>query len=258
MGKTIWVWAILLTACTSEPEADDAHGDTWNGPMDSQEVPTDSGPTGAMDTGEPAVEVPLDGFGTIDGDCGVLDAEEWTSSGGFLFQNTYALPDGWAAEVLTGDAQEVLSDGNLGGSSVDSEAVAMELLARCELADLLLTEGEVDYDTEGKKTDLVVQIDDLRIGVSVVRAYQYPPGSELGADRAEELLEDKLADIQLSSGNVSEDHAWERQILFVVAYNQQHADQIQSVWDAGDIDGEALGDTIVVVTATGGENGFLF
>lgn len=225
-------------------------------PSDDTGLPTETGDTG--DTTDTLVEVPIAGFGTITGDCGVLDDSEWTSEQSFLFVNQLALSETYATSLLSEDAQEVVTDGNLGGSSVESEAVTMDLLYRCELADLLLTEGEVTYATEGKKTDLVVQVDERRIGVSVTRAFQYPPGSELTQQRAEELLEDKLSDILESSANVSSADGWERQILYVIAYNQQHAEQIEAVWNSNLIEDAVRADTIVIVTATSGENEFLF
>ena len=137
---------------------------------------------GEPDGGEPVVEVPLPGFGAISGDCGVLD-DELTSPEPFYFVNRLDFADDvFDAEdlvLLTEGGQRLMDTENAGGSSTVSEAFAFEVLHRCELATLLATETEVHYTTTGKMTDLLVEIDGLRVGVSVARAYQVPPWATL-------------------------------------------------------------------------------
>ena len=93
-------------------------------------------------------------------------------------------------EFLTDGGQEVVSDGNAGGSSLLSEVFAFEVLSRCEDAILLKTETEIVYnDVSGKKTDLVVTIGGIKWGVSVTRAVGYPRDAPYTVERAADLLE---------------------------------------------------------------------
>ena len=60
-----------------------------------------------------------------------------------------------------------------------SETFAMEVLARCDGAELIKTETEIGYDPpSSKKTDLLVSFDDVRIGVSVTER-SYSPSTGL-------------------------------------------------------------------------------
>jgi hypothetical protein len=151
---------------------------------------------------------------------------------------------------------EVYADGNLGGSSLDSEAFAFETLHRCEGATLLKTEAEIVYATMGKKTDLLVDIDGLRVGVSVVRAMSFPEGAPFPLAQAQTLLEGKLGDILLSSTNVAPVDAWEKQILSVLAQTPEHAAAIADAWAL--VDPAVRADTIVYVTLTEGDDAFVY
>ncbi len=145
----------------------------------------------------------------------------------------------------------------MNAGSLLSEVFAFEVLARCEGAALLLTEGEVRYTVEQtKKTDLVVDVDDARYGVSVVRAFVFtPPGQPerpLTPEIAQGLLEEKLADILVSSANVNPDDAWEKQILAVIAYQPDYVPILEAAWVA--IDDAIRADTVVYVTTTNGDD----
>jgi len=228
--------ALLFAACTAGGE--------------------DTGDT--ADTGDTGTPVPLEGYGTISGDCGVLDDGEWGSSDPFFFRNAITFDVGFDPDLLSEGGQEVIEDGNLGGSSINSEAMAYEMLYRCELAALLLTEGEVTYDDPGgKKTDLVVDIDGRRIGVSVTRAVGWPRDDPYTLEAAQDLLLGKLADIPLSSDNVVESDAWERQLLSVLAYTDDHAARLEEAWASSALDA-VRGDTGVMVTATGDGDAFIY
>lgn len=203
---------------------------------------------------------PQAGFGDLSGACGVLDDDEWQSSGPFLFANAIDFGDsGYTADdfdLLSAGGQKIIIDGNAGGSSLMSEVFAYEVLHRCEWADLLKTETEIAYDTAGKITDLLVDIDERKVGVSVTRAYAYPPEDPYTVAQAKELLEGKLADILDSTANVSEEDAWVRQILHVLAYQPEHAAAVAEAWAA--IDPALRADTIVMVTTTDGDDGFIY
>ena len=215
-------------------------------------------PTDATDA--PSTAVPLAGFGTISGECGVLD-DELTATQPSYVENHIDFANDPYDEVdsakLTDGGREIIADGNAGGNSLLSEVFAYEVLHRCELADLLETETEITYqDPQGKITDLLVEADGLKIGVSVTRAIAWPFDDPYTVAQAKSLLEDKLNDVQASSANVAPSDAWTKQILHVVAYTQQHEDSVETAW--GQLDAEVRADTVVVVTVTDGQDGFLY
>ena len=222
-----------------------------NDHQDTNTIPVD---TGIDDTSD--VQGPSEGFGEIEGDCGLL-LDGPINNTAFAVQNsidfgTLTLND----EDLSAGSQEILSDGNLNNGSIYSEIFAFEMLYRCETATVLQTETEVEYtDPNGKKTDLVIAIDQQHFGVSVTRAFNYPPEDPYTQEAAVTLLEDKLSDIELSSANVS-NPTWERQILSIIAYSPEHVSQIISAWD--DLGENIKGDTIIYVTATNGDDQFLY
>jgi hypothetical protein len=221
--------------------------------------PDDSDTAVDTDTDDPDTDLPepLDGFGALSGDCGLLDAADFTDPGPQILQSAIDLPDGFDDDLLSAGGQVMVDEGNLNASSLYSEVFAYEVLYRCDRAELLLTEGEVTYtDPSGKKTDLVVEIDDTRVGVSVVRAVGFPRDDPYTVEDAAAILEDKLSDILLSSANVAPAEAWEKQILHVIAYGPEHATSIGAAWE--DLDDAVRADTIVVVTTTNGTDGFIY
>lgn len=201
---------------------------------------------------------PPAGFGHLSGDCGVLDVSELAAGKAALFENLIDFGLKVFDESLLGEGgQEVVSDGNLGGSSIYSEAISFEVLDRCESALLLKTEGEIEYqDPGGKKTDLLVEIAGRAVGVSVTRAFHFPPDAPYTEAEAADLLEGKLGDILLSFANASPVDAWERSVLHVIAYDGAYADAIQGAYLA--LDASIVADTLVVVTVTDGEDAFIY
>jgi len=158
---------------------------------------------------------------------------------------------------LSPGGKKIADAGNLGGSSLESEIFSYEVLYRCELAALLKTEAEVVYqDPAGKKTDLLVDIDAFKLGVSVTRAYIYPPGTPYTEADAKALLEKKLSDIQVSSSNVTPGDAWEKQILHVLAYKPEFADTMEQAYAS--IDPAVRGDTVLYITVTEGNDEFIY
>ncbi len=242
------------TGTTAAEETGLSHetGDTDDDTQDTGET-DDTGDTG--DTAPP--EVPLDGLGAISGDCGVLD-DELTSADPARFLNAIDFGEiGFDYDQLSPGGQEVYDDGNLGGSSIESEVVSYEVLYRCELAELLKTEAEIEYiDDGGKKTDLLVAIGGVTIGVSVTRAYAYPPDEPYTIDQAVELLEGKLSDVIASSENVASADRWQKQILHVIAYTPEHTESVKEAWD--ELDSEVQADTILLVTTTDGDDEFVY
>ncbi len=282
--------ALLLTACSDDPApsqdvltdttadatADataDVAGDTaadvnpdvgpdTSPPEDASADSADSADTtpDTMDTTDTAgPTLPLPGFGAITGPCGFLDDELLDPNPSFEVNAIDFGSDPYDAAdygLLTEFGQEVIDDGNAGGSSLLSEVFAMEVLARCELATLLATETEIRYTTEGKITDLLVEIEGRKIGVSVVRAVGFPKDDPYTVEQARTILERKLGDILESSANVAREDAWEKQILHVLAYAEGHVESLEAAWEA--IPAATRADTIVFVTVTNGDDLFLY
>jgi hypothetical protein len=171
--------------------------------------------------------------------------------------NTLDFADiGFDYDLLTPGGQEVFDDGNLGGSSLYSEVIAFDVLARCEGASLLKTEAEIVYDAPGPRTDLLVDMDGTKIGVSVTRAQGFPLDDPYTVEQAQAILEDKLGDIPGSSAAVADEDAWQKQILHVIAYGPMHAQSLQTAYDA--LGPELTLDTLVVVTVTEGDDLFIY
>jgi len=205
---------------------------------------------------------PLPGYGELSGSCGDIDADDLLDEdpeilvGGIDLtgEDPITLED---PEGLTPGAQQMIEDGNLGGSSLWSEVFAFEVLARCEGATLIKSEGQIGYQSSGgKKTDILVEIDGMKVGVSVVRAVSYPPGDPYPLADALDVLEGKLDDIILSSANVVPEDAWGKQILSVIAQTEEHAESMLAAWD--ELDDETRHDTIVFVTVTDGDDAFIY
>jgi len=240
---------VLAAGCGPAP----APGDD-----DSAEVDDDDSAGGDDDDSATDTDLPLDGFGDLSGDCDFLDGANLDGTTSALYSNTLDLHAKVFDEaLLSPGGQEVMADGNLGGSSLHSEAFAFEVLYRCELAELIKTEAEIDYlDPAGKKTDLLVEIEGRRLGVSVTRAYGWPPEAPYTEAQATTLLGDKLSDVLLSSANVAAGDSWARQILSVLAYAPEHAQSIEAAW-AG-LEPAVRADTIVVVTVTEGADEYIY
>ena len=244
---------LLLSACS--PKAADTGEDTSSPDtsVDSAE-PIDSG----EDTSNPEETGDTDSdFPAISGDCFVLD-DELTDTAPSVFSNSIDFGElGFSEDYLSEGGSTLYASDNAGGSSVYSEVFAYELLHRCEEALLLKTETEIAYtNSQGKITDMLLEIDSLKIGVSVTRAFAYPPETPYTNELAEELLEKKLAGVLESSANVSPEDAWEKQILYILAYTPDHQARVLESYQT--LDPSLTADTIVVVTSTEGEDTFLY
>lgn len=246
--------ALVWTAGCSEPgKADpDAGGD----PPDATVEPADAAAPPGADAGVP---VPLAGFGTISGECGVLDVELTDPSPYFFVTHLDFGADPYdAADLskLTPGGQTVATDPNAGGSSQFSETFAFEVLGRCELATLLKTEMQVHYTVTGKMTDFEVEMDGTKIGVSVVRAMSYPLDGAYTTAQATTILNKKLQGILDSTANVAPEDKWQKQVLSVIAYSQMHADAVRAAWDQ--MSATLRADTILFVTVTDGDDTFIY
>lgn len=194
----------------------------------------------------------------ISGACGVVDAMQINSPDPIVYRDTIDFGmDVYDRSKLSPGGQVIFDLGNLGGSSLESEIMSYEVLYRCELAKLLKTEGEIVYTNPmGKKTDLLVDIDAFQIGVSVTRAYVFPPNMPYTQQMAYDLLNQKLGDILASSANVAPEDAWPKQILHVLAYTSMHADSLEAAY--GMLDPAVRADTILWLTVTEGNDEFIY
>jgi hypothetical protein len=224
--------------------------------------PPDSQPGDASGADAEALDAsgPLPGFGAISGLCGVLDDELTAAAPAFFANHIDFGTDGYDDadyDLLTSGGQEIFDDGNAGGSSLESEVFAFEVLNRCEGAVLLKTETEVLYmNPMGKLTDLLVEIDGLKIGVSVTRAVAFPFDQPYPVERAKMLLDDKLQGVLDSTANVTPADAWTKQILYILAYGEQHAMALETA--LAEVDPALLADTIVMVTVSDGDDAFIY
>jgi len=107
--------------------------------------------TSTTATGAGGSALPGPGFGTLAGDCDELDASDLMSMApGVMLQNTLTFPAmPYMYADLSMGGQTLFDDPNAGGSSKESEIFAFEVLHRCELATLVKTETEIEYDATG-------------------------------------------------------------------------------------------------------------
>lgn len=225
-------------------------------------MPEDAG----VDAGEPedagfdaGFVTPAPGFGDISGACGPLSLTDLYSPQPSTYETRidFAML-GFDAGLLTDGGYTLYTTPNAGGSSVESEVFSYEVLHRCENATLAATETQVVYVPAGsKKTDLVISLEGEIIGVSVARAYKFPPGSALTVADATNLLNGKFSDILVSSQNVQPPWQWRKQILHVLAYDDVAK---QAVIDAAmnHIDAGVRADTILYITTTDGDDAFIY
>jgi hypothetical protein len=226
-------------------------------------VAEDADTAGDPDVGDAADAFePPAGFGVLQGDCDVLD-DELLAASPYLFRSAIDFADDpfddpEDRERLTEGGLAILEAGNAGGSSLLSEVFAFEVLARCEAATLLATEREIRYAPThtGPITDFLLEIDGLRVGVSVTRAVAFPFDAPYPVERADALLRDKLADILESTRGVSDDDRWTKQVLFVVAYAAGHVASLETAYAA--LPTEVQADTIVWIAESRGDDAFLY
>lgn len=266
---------LLLFACDDGEEAAEPASPNPDAAVsvtpDVGPVSADAAPVGAdaapveVDAApiEPDASVarPTEGFGAISGACGVLTAALIEGPDPAYMANHIDFAadpyDDADAPQLTEGGREIIADGNAGGSSILSEVFSYEVLERCEGAALLKTETEVTYqDVEGKMTDLLVSIGGHKVGVSVTRAVGWPREDPYPAEQAQGLLEDKLGDVLLSSARVAPEDAWTKQILHVLAYSSQHEEVLNAAYEG--LDPAVKADTLLLITVTDGDDGFIY
>ncbi|MBL8970602.1 MAG: hypothetical protein JNK56_08495 [Myxococcales bacterium] len=247
------------TATTTGGVVDDTGTSTGPDPGSSTTTGTsDSSSSGTGTSDTSGTTGAAEGLGVLSGECGLIDAMELESPQAFVFSNAIDLGvDGFDEALLTPSGMQMIAEGGLNDGSLKSEVIAYEVLARCDMASLLKTEGKIVYtDPMGKKTDILVELDGLKVGVSVVRALGFPKEDPYTVAQATTILKKKLGDIQISSANVAPEDAWVKQILSVVAYGPMHVDSVLTAY-AG-LDAQLKADTILVVTVTDGDDSLLY
>jgi hypothetical protein len=241
---------VLLAACGSSP--DHAAVDAPVVVHIDAPLPVD-GPAG----------IPLAGFGDLSGMCGVIQEADLTSPSpkqvlvNFNWTVGYVDPDD--RPQLTAGGQHMAATPNAGGSSGLSEIFAYEELARCELATFLKSETEIIYEpVTSKKTDLEIMLDGHKIGVSVTRAFKGPFGSgALDMASAVTLATKKYSDIHDSTAGVQNTaDKWDKQILAVETEDADDANTFLAA--TATLDPTVIGDTILVLTTTDGDDAFIY
>ena len=154
------------------------------------------------------------------------------------------------------DAKRMLSLPNAGGSSLMSEALAFEMLARAFGASLEKTELELAYKKGSKMTDFAIQLfGGYPLGVSVTRAYKWRGGREdpsgLDVHEARRLLIKKLRGINASSRNV-QNYRWRKQLLFVWAFTHRDALLFERLYEQ--VPAELRANTVLVIALSAGVN----
>lgn len=276
LGLLAFTWACPAPT-TQMPEdmeatpdaSPDIPEDTSPGPVDeTPDLPTDTSPDATEDeTPDLPPDMPadmdmmrLEALGVLMGMCDVLEAMDLTSPEPQFLRNVLDFEmDAYNVEDeprLTPGARKVLNDPNAGGSSIYSEVFSFEVLARCEGATLLKTETEIQYVANPASiTDLLIEVDGVKLGVSVTRAYRGMTGKP-DPDDAVRLLTKKLEDILDSTRDVLEEDQWAKQILHVMAYTPEFADTFETAYQG--ISDELKADTIVIITTTNGEDSVIY
>jgi hypothetical protein len=234
---------MMLVACSSSPHAIE--------------------PDAAAPMHDASAAVPLAGFGDLSGMCGAIQEADLTSASPktiqvhFHWAMGYVDPDD--RSQLTAGGQHMAATPNAGGNSGLSEIFAYEELARCELATFLKSETEIIYDpVTSKKTDLEIMLDGHKLGVSVTRAFEGPLGSgPLTMADAVTLSQRKFSEIHDSTaGTANTVDKWDKQILSVLADDDDDA----TTWLAATatLDAATIGDTILVLITTDGDDAFIY
>jgi hypothetical protein len=162
--------AFILLAALAACSADDP---TFTDVVDAPPAEIDAGDYDgpSVDAGDPDGG-PAPGFGMISGQCGVLTPTELDGTTPLWFQRRLLLQTSAtttrssATAAHAGRPVHRLHAQRRRQLGAVSEVFAFEWLARCEAATLIKTETEIVYDVVGKKADILVEIDERKVGVS--------------------------------------------------------------------------------------------
>jgi len=234
-------------APTASTTADAAEGDAGT-------PPPAKGDAGAE--GGTADEI----LGTLSGSCGLLRSRLLDPAPALDHDKlSFVAGEAYVKTELSPDGQRLFDTPNAGGSSTESEVMSMEVLRACEGAKLVKTETEVLYAPPSDSgansiTDILVEIDGKKLGVSVTRAYK-PKSQGLTDADVQAVLVKKLEGINQSSLRVLPADKWVRQILHVFAVDKSASDAVERVWKT--LSPALRADTLLLVTETQG-GGFIY
>ena len=237
------------------PQGDIPDGDLSVDPGDagSKDAPVDSKPT------PPVGDI----LGTIaSGACGGLVKAELSAPTPSVQDNLLVFVAGEAYDKpsLSPGGQTLFDTPNAGGSSTESETMSFEVLRYCDGAKLLKTETQILYQpptTTAPNTisDILVEIDGKKVGVSVTRVYKPASQPPMTDDAVKALIEKKLVGIVRSSERVLPQDKWVKQILHVFTVNKTGTDAVVRILPS--ISAANRADTIVLITQTTG-GGFVY
>lgn len=201
-------------------------------------------------------------LGTLtSGACGTLKTQ-LTTAAPSLLNNTivFVAGESYDKASLSLGGQRLFDTPNAGGSSTESETMSYEVLRHCEGAALLKTETEITYEppqagAANTITDILMEIDGKKVGVSVTRTYKPASQGPMTDDAVRDLLVKKLVGIIRSSERVLPADRWVKQIFHVFSPNKASTDAIARVVPT--IDPAVRADTIILVTETKG-GGFVY
>lgn len=260
-----------LIACSAEQAATSSAAPAPTDTVDPGEGPgpVDPGGETTTDGGKPSKDsgsktdanvAPGDILGTLTGSCGLVKTYLTATTSTYV-KNALEFKTGdvYDKSTLSDDGDIMFDTPNAGGSSVESEIMTFEVLRACEGAKLVKTETEILYsppDDAGPSsiTDILVSIDNTKIGVSVTRVYK--PSNQTLADKdVKDLLVKKLEGINRSSVRVLPADKWKKQILSIWTANKAATDAVDRVVPT--LDASLKADTIILVTQAKG-GGFIF
>ncbi len=266
-ATTAWLSLAALLAAAACSSADLAASAEPGLDSGAQAAPDDA--AGTLEEGDSAAPKPApardggadagdDILGTLSGSCGVLRARLPDPAPALDHDKLlFVAGELYVKSSLSADGQRLFDTPNAGGSSSESEVMSMEVLRACEGARLLKTETEVLYSPDagpGAITDILVEIDGKKVGVSVTRAYK-PKSTPLTDTELTNLLVKKLDGINQSTQRVAPADKWVRQILHVFAVDKAAADAVERVWAT--LSPTLRADTLILVTETQG-GGFIY
>ncbi|KAG0186153.1 hypothetical protein DFQ28_008255, partial [Apophysomyces sp. BC1034] len=157
--------------------------------------------------------------------------------------------------VLGRSAQRLLRTPNAGGSSVESEALSIEVLNRLFGVDLLKTERELRYTTlSGPITDYSCQTTGkyrTTLGVSVTRAMAFR--RRFTKQDATKLVTKKLRGI-LRSSQAVENETFDRQVLHIWTESGADATVVRRV--CSKLPEEIMGNTFILITSINSKSVF--
>ena len=209
---------------------------------------------GGIDTSQPGDVSSQPGqtaWGAITGDCGSVSAAVSDTSSSILTTTfTFDDPEKFDAASLEGRAKKRYDEPNAGGSSKCTEVMSMQLLMECEGATVNKLETEIMYDVQGKIADYIVDIGDVKTGVSVTRAYKGPVVDVYTLEDATSLLEKKLAGIEEARQNASEADTWDKSLVHIWTLHPEWAETVTEAWDA--LESELKASTVVLITVEAG------